>query len=310
MSTAQSAQHSELQAGDKRDLVEGDVVPEVLSAGFTIRSSLTENTYLIEGLLGEGAFGRVYLCTDQWDNRLAIKRLKPIELGAASLHERASRELQALVEVRSPFIVPILDAFALIGGDEGEICIVSDYCGSTLGQLVATPDFEPIFWFRALARCVLQALHFTKIQGYAHCDIHPGNVFVHFVRDEVLPDDHSAVKFMLGDFGLARPLSDLSVSGTFLDTIRPPEATEPLEFGRLDHRVDIYQAGLLFLHFLVPALPAFSQTDVLKGLPQDVSLALGTPLGNAIARMLRRHVEFRTPTALEAWKEIRSALQS
>lgn len=114
--------------------------------------------------------------------------------------------------------------------------------------------------------------------------------------------------FKLGDFGLARPLDAMMSRTTFLQEIQPLEVADPLEFGPRDHRVDVYQCGLLLLEFLVGAEARFSQEDLLKGRPQDVALMQQTPLGEAIARMLRRHVPYRTANALQAWHEIRSAL--
>jgi serine/threonine protein kinase len=114
--------------------------------------------------------------------------------------------------------------------------------------------------------------------------------------------------FKLGDFGLARPLNAITSRSTFLNRIRPPEAVDVMEFGPLDHRVDIYQCGLLLLEFLLGETGRFSQDELLTGRPQEVALMHQTPLFEAIACMVRRHVPYRTPNALTAWHEIRSAL--
>lgn len=275
-------------------------------AGNWIKSDLSDNVYIIEHELGEGAFGKTYVCCDRWENKVVLKRIKALHFEPGAVKLRALREIEALAVMRSPFVVPILDQFEL----NGEFFIVSEYCGRPLSELMNEHDFKPYLWFRSLARCLLQAVQFTKMQGFVHCDIHPGNVFLHFVRDAVLPEEFSASRFMLGDFGLARPVGEVLETTTFLESVRPPEVVDRDEFGVIDHRVDIYQVGLLFLRFLLPDLKPFSQEDILSGKPQDVALTVGAPLFDAIARMLRRHVDFRTGTALQAWEEIQYAFPS
>lgn len=145
------------------------------------------------------------------------------------------------------------------------------------------------------------------INGIAHCDIHAGNVFLHFVPDLILPNEHTASLFKLCDFGLARPLDAIEITGTFMNCLRPPEALDS-SFGPLDHRVDVYQAGLLFLNFITKAELVFSNEEILEGAPREFAEAIGTPAGNAISRMLRRHVAQRTETAIAAWREFACAL--
>ena len=252
----------------------------------------------------EGTFGVVFACTDMWDNHLAIKVFKPVTSEGRTVQDRAAHELTALAHVRHPNVVHVHEAFEF----NGFYCIVSDQCSQTLADFVRMTNFEPRIWIRGLARCILQAVHFTHVQKLAHCDIHMGNVFVHYAPDEILPEKYSSMIFKLGDFGLARPLSALTPSSTFLNRIRPPEAIDSAEFGVPDHRVDIYQCGLLLLNFLLGSLGEFTQEDLLKGRPQDIALMQQAPIFEAIARMVRRHVAYRTSTALEAWHEIRSAL--
>jgi hypothetical protein len=92
-----------------------------------------------------------------------------------------------------------------------------------------------------------------------------------------------------------------------MNCLRPPESID-CSFGTLDHRVDVYQAGLLFLGFLAKREIVLDDTSILTGAPREQAELLNSPIGDAIARMLRRHVEHRTPTALDAWRELSSAL--
>jgi eukaryotic-like serine/threonine-protein kinase len=273
--------------------------------GQFITSTITGNSYFIGRQIGEGAFGIVFHCTDMWDNNLVIKVLKPsLAHEVLTTQDRAVHELVVLAHVRHPNIVHVHEAFEF----QGTYCIVSDQCSQTLAEFMHVPNFAPRTWIRGLSRCILQALHFTHVQHLAHCDVHSGNVFVHYAPDEIVPERYSSMIFKLGDFGLARPLDSLTSRSTFLNRIRPPEAVDVTEFGPLDHRVDIYQCGLLLLEFLLGETGCFSQDDLLAGRPQEVALMHQTPLFESIACMVRRHVPYRTPNALTAWEDIRSAL--
>lgn len=273
---------------------------ELPTVGAQIRSPLTDATYWIGGPIGEGGFGLVFACSDVWENKLVAKVIKPNGAECAIVQTKARDELAALAHVRHPNIVYIHDAFLY----RGACYIISERCGSTLHEWFADPNYKPLVWFRAIARCILQAVHFAHVQGLAHCDIHLGNVFSRFIPDEVLPSEHSAVTFKLGDFGLARPISSVTAEGTFLNAIRPPEAVNPNEFGPIDHRVDIYQVGLVLLQTYLGRSVTFTQDEILAGTPRDLALKIPAPIGDALERALRRHVPHRTALALDIWRDL------
>lgn len=268
-----------------------------------ITSSTTRITYKIENSIAEGAFGIVYACTDEWNNRLVAKVLKPENVPPEAHEQRVLKELNALLLVRHPNVIHVFDAFAL----KGTYYIITERCDQTLGDLLKLANFTPGVWFLPIARCLLQAVHFVHVQNLAHCDIHLGNVFVRFVPDELLPNEHAASTFKLGDFGLAKVVSSVSAEGTFLNSIRPPEAINPDEFGPIDHRVDVFQIGLILLQILHGHRIEFDQAQILDGVPRKLAENLNSPEGDALARMLRRHVSARTFTALQAWLDLKDS---
>lgn len=270
------------------------------TVGARIRSPLTDATYTIGPPIGEGGFGLVFACRDIWDNSLVAKVIKPNGHDHQLVESRARCELDALAHVRHPNIVYVHDAFVF----QGACYIVSERCGATLREWFADPTYKPSIWFRAIARCILQAVHFAHVQGLVHCDIHLGNVFSRFVPDEIVPAEQSAVTFKLGDFGLARPVSAMSAGGTFLNSIRPPEAIDPREFGPVDHRADIYQVGLVLLQSFLGKEVAFTQDEILAGIPRSLASGLPSPISAALERTLRRHVTHRTPSALDIWRDL------
>src|ERR1035441_4996311 len=79
--------------------------------GEIITSFLTGNTYVIGTVIGEGHFGVVYSCTDNWNNELAVKVLKPLGMPYEKIKAAAEAEFVKLVALRHPSITYIYDAF-------------------------------------------------------------------------------------------------------------------------------------------------------------------------------------------------------
>lgn len=84
----------------------------------------------------------------------------------------------------------------------------------------------------------------------------------------------------------------------------PPEVIKPSEFGPIDHRVDIYHTGLLFLQLAYSKILRFTPEEILQGKPREMALDLAPPYCVAIEKTLRRHAQHRTNTAMEIWKDL------
>ncbi len=268
----------------------------------SIRSLVTDNVFFIGSLIGAGAFGVVYECTDVWDNKLAIKVLRPIQKQVQA--ERAVREAITQRLSGHPNIVHVHECLII----ENCYCLISEFCDTTLYDLNQVPDFIPALFFRSLSKCLLQGIHVIHNQGLVHCDIHAGNVFLHVRQDELMPKELQAATFKLGDFGLARPIGEVCPESTFLDCIRPPETIHPEEFGCSGRGVDVYQVGLLLLDLMHGFELRLGQEDLLSGRPQQIALTYNDPVFDVVAKMLRRHVEYRYQSAMEAWNDLRTAL--
>jgi serine/threonine-protein kinase len=264
-------------------------------------------TYTIGDRIGQGAFSCVYACTDDWDNVLVAKVLWPHNQTYEDVRERWMHELKMLVDLRHPNITFIHDAFEY----RDTFYLVLERCSFTLGQLIGVPDLQRELWVLPVARCVLQAVHFIHLSGYIHKDLHLENVHSAQVRDEINPARPGATVFKVADLGISRLVQEVDVFNTLLAPwMLPPEYLAPGTFGYLGQGVDIYQAGLLFLALLMGTTPSFSRDDIVAGRPRQVAEGLHTGFGPVIARALRRHVEYRTPTALQFWQEMRGAAAS
>ncbi len=275
------------------------VVPP--APGEVITSLATGNTYTMGHQIGEGYFGVVFSCVDVWDNDMAAKVLKPIGT-YEKIRASAEAEFRKLAVLRHPNITYVFDAFEF----RDTFYIITERCYCPLAQLFSLKDFIGIAWLMPIARCLLQAVHYIHLNQYAHQDIHSGNVFAAFAKDEMRPKDPGAIQFKLGDLGVAKLFGELNSTNTRADWMLPPEAIDPSEFGPIDHRIDIYHIGLLLLQLAHSHELRFSQDEILAGRPRDMALDLLAPYRFALEKALRRHVAYRTATAMELWRDLYS----
>jgi len=267
--------------------------------GESITSTSTDNTYRIGRIIGEGNFGVVYECTDTWGNPLAVKILKP--LGTyEQVRDSAIAELEKLRHLRHPNVTYVHDAFEF----RHTFYIVFERCWQPINQFIQREQFDGHIWLRAIARHILQAVHFLHCNNYVHQDIHGGNVFVATRSDDMAPNE-MIFTFMLGDLGITKMATEMDAKNTVLaEWMRAPEAIIPSEYGPMDHRMDIYHCGLLFLQILLGHPLTFTTEEVLAGVPREVALKVGGSFSFALEKALRRHVDYRTATAMEFWQDI------
>jgi serine/threonine-protein kinase len=142
------------------------------------------------------------------------------------------------------------------------------------------------------------------INQFVHQDIHIGNIFAKFVKDEMTSTNPDVIQFKLGDLGVGKFINDISVDNVRAQWILPPEVMNPNEFGPIDHRIDLYHLGLVFLQLAKSTKLSFTQQDILDGKPRQMALDLPQPLRFAIEKTLRRHVMYRTGSVLELWRDL------
>lgn len=271
--------------------------------GEVITSLTTNNTYTIGEPIGEGHFGKVFACTDIWNNQLAAKVLKPLGFPYPKVRASAEAEFQKLVALRHPNVTYIYDAFEF----RDTFYIVTERCLCPVSALFTLDRFEGLAWLVPIARCVLQALHFLHLNNVAHQDIHPGNVFATFVKDEMKPDS-TVLQFKLADLGVAKVFDDIDAKNTRNKSIVPPEVLRPDEFGPIDYRIDIYNVALLLLELAVCKPVTFTPEETLAGRPRTLAETLPPPFNFALGKALRRHVAFRTATAMDLWRDLQGAV--
>lgn len=259
-------------------------------------------TYLIGQRIGAGAFGTVFAATDDWGNDLVAKVLQPRNATDEQLRGQWRQELAALVTLRHPNITFVHDAFEY----HDNCYLILERCSHDLHGLLALPNLHGDLWLPWLARDLLQALQFLHDFGWVHKDLHPGNVFILWQRDRMVPSKEPVLVCKLGDLGISRLESDINLFGTAMAAwMLPPEYLDAASFGPVGRPVDVYHAGLLFLGLLVGSTPSFTRDEVLAGVPRQRAESLASPYGPTLARALRRHTKDRTPSPLQLWREIR-----
>ena len=277
--------------------IKGGIQP---SPGESIKSLLTGNTYTIGPRIGEGNFGIVYSCSDDWDNELAVKVLKPI-LPYEKLRENAKGEFFRLRQLRHPNITFVYDAFEY----RNTFYIVTERCHSPISVIFDLPNLNGMYWFMPMARHLLQAVHYLHLNNYVHQDIHAENVFSTFIKDEMVPQKARVMQFKLGDLGVSKLLTDVNAMNTRAQWLLPPELLDRDQFGPIDHRVDIYHLGLLFLQLAYSKRLQFTREEILCGKPRIMALQLPPLYKTALEKALRRHVVYRTASVMDLWRNFK-----
>jgi eukaryotic-like serine/threonine-protein kinase len=207
--------------------------------------------YQITGVLGEGAMGVVYRGFDPDIRRVvALKTIRKVQgegaQAAASSAARFRNEAQAAGRLLHPGIVGVYD-FGESADASGRVSYIAmEFVeGHTLSHYLAQRVRFSEADVASIATQLLEALSHAHEHGVWHRDIKPSNVIM-----------TKAGRIKIADFGIARTdTSALTMANSVLGT---PMYMAPEQFmGRtIDHRVDIYSAGVV-LYQLLAGRPPF-----------------------------------------------------
>src|SRR5688572_30291204 len=194
--------------------------------------------YRMEGRLGAGAFGVVWLAWDEKLEREVAVKVIPREGGAG---ERVEREARAAARLNHPGIVAIYE----LASDEHDVYLVSELVrGRTLAELVRAGAIAD----RDVARigiALCEALEHAHARGVIHRDVKPQNVMV-------LAEPAAGAGFAkLTDFGIAHlgGGDTLTATGDVVGTLAYM-APEQAEGRRVTPACDVYSLALMLYEAL------------------------------------------------------------
>jgi serine/threonine protein kinase len=257
--------------------------------------------YQVVRLLGQGAFGAVYLAEDTVLGRqVAVKVTSTPQTASAVCN--SLREAQTLAKLDHPAIVPVYDLGSL---PSGENFTVAKYIrGQSLAERLAQGPVTPSKTAQIAAQ-VCEGLQHAHQQGIFHRDVKPANI--------LLDEEGNA---LVADFGLAVMEGDQhtrrgEVSGS--PGYMSPEQVRG-DVHRLDGRTDIWSAGVMLYEALTGRRP-FSDAsreqlfeEILHRDPKPLRLidpAIPLELERITLHCLRKDIADRYATAADVANDLR-----
>jgi tetratricopeptide (TPR) repeat protein len=173
------------------------------------RTPTTIGPYGILGEIARGGMGVVYRARDQRTGaEVAIKVLLAHGASEERHRKRFVRELRAMIKLRHPYVVPVLDAGEQ---DESPFLVMALVEGESLAERIEREVLEPDHAL-ALTRKLAQALAHCHVHSVLHRDVKPANVLLSPAGDPLLTDfgvakhtDASQTAMTLAGKGLGTP---------------------------------------------------------------------------------------------------------
>ncbi|XP_044300103.1 serine/threonine-protein kinase Nek5 isoform X1 [Varanus komodoensis] len=207
------------------------VIP-IISLFFSHFSKSTMDKYEIIKKIGEGSFGKVFLAKGKEDYQQCV--IKEINLTKMSRKEKESsqEEVSLLARMKHPNIVAFYTSFH----EKNKLYIIMEYCdgGDLMKRInmqhgVLFDEDKILGWFVQI--CLgLKHIHDRKI---LHRDVKAQNIFL----------NNSGITAKLGDFGIARMLSNtMEFARTCIGTpyYLSPEICENRSY---NNKTDIWSLG-------------------------------------------------------------------
>ena len=202
--------------------------------------------YRVEGELGQGAMGSVYLAFDtQLARQVALKIPIFDEQQEPEMIERFYREARVAATLRSPHICPVFDVDKI---NDIHFIAMAYIEGEALSHFISTNQLRP----REIATIIgklAQSLQKAHDGGVVHRDLKPNNIMIDGEGEPVVMD-----------FGLARCSDQTDIRSTKAGAIIGSPAYMSPEQMIGDHETigpaaDVYSLGVIFYEMLTGQLP-------------------------------------------------------
>lgn len=227
-------------------VVLGDAAGEQEAALLADLKIALKSNYRIERELGGGGMSRVFLAEETSLSRQVVIKVLPAATAATMSGERFRREIQLSAQLQHPHIVPLLASES----SHRLLYYTMPYVtGESLRGRIAREGALSVRDAMQIWRDVLEALAYAHAQGVVHRDIKPANILL------------SGRNALVTDFGIARAIevaagdAEATVPGAAIGTPAYMAPEQAIGDPAMDHRVDIYAAGLVMYKMLEGRLP-------------------------------------------------------
>jgi len=273
---------------------------------FDPQGEVLEGKYRLLRPLGEGGMGVVWLAEHVRLGRpLAVKLLRADLADNPRTLQRFHQEAVAASRIGNPHIVEVIDLGS--APNNAPFIVMELLEGRTLYDVLQQQPVLPIGRAVDILCQVLSGLAAAHAKNIVHRDLKPANVFLTRYGNR-----EDFVKLV--DFGVSKILdsdAQLTRSGALLGTPTYMAPEQVLARRRLDHRVDLWAAGVILYMALTGRRPHEAPTrnellvrivnsDVKPIRPQRREV--DEALERAVLRALERDVDRRWPSA-EAFRE-------
>jgi serine/threonine protein kinase len=213
--------------------------------------------YRVEGVLGRGGMGVVYLAEQpELGRKVAIKVIAPALASDPDYLERFRRESRLAAAIEHPNAIPIYEAGV---AEEDMPYLVMRYVeGEDLSSVLRREGRLDPRRAAAIVDQIAGALDEAHARGLVHRDVKPANVIVESRRGT----EHA----YLTDFGLTREMdasSGVTGTGRWVGTI-DYASPEQIQGRPVDARCDVYALGCVLFASLTGRLPFERAEDVAK----------------------------------------------
>lgn len=239
--------------------------------------------------VGRGAMGSVYRARQKKSGRLVAIKVLSQELSLRSdLVARFEREAYALKSLTSKNVVEVIDAGNI---DNLHYFAMEFIDGTTLRTRINRSPIsleEAVF----ITSQMLNGLRDAHKHGIIHRDLKPENVLLAYDSSDfsLMPDRVVLVDFgLVGIGGLAfDPHPNLTKSKVTMGTVNYMAPEQHLDAKRVDHRSDLYSAGVILFEMLTGELPLGRYL-----LPSERGMNLPIELDAILSKALARNLDER-----------------
>jgi len=278
--------------------------PSEPEAEASLVGTVLAGRYRIERLLGSGGMGSVYRAEHVLMRKAcAVKVLHREMTQVKEVVARFEREAVAAARIDHPNVAAATDFGQL---ENGSFYLVLEFIeGKSLSQLIADVGSLPEERALIITRQIADALAAAHGAGIVHRDLKPDNVML-------IIKDGAADFVKVLDFGIAKvkieePGPDQQALTRLNTVMGTPEYMSP-EQARgepVDHRADLYTAGIILYEMLAATSPFRHEEFVVvltKKLTEDpppLSAKISAGTRELVGRLLQRSPEDRLQSAAD-----------